>query len=141
MMPLLVIHFAVTWALVGLIWTIQAVHYPLLKDVGQEGFIVYHQRHMALISRVVGPLMLAEVSSAALLLYLGERSVLFGVSLGALVLIWVSTGLCQVPLHQKLTQGHDAPTIERLVRTNIWRTAAWTLRGICLAALLVSRLN
>ena len=41
MMPLLVIHFAVTWALVGLIWTIQAVHYPLLKDVGHEGFIAY----------------------------------------------------------------------------------------------------
>ena len=141
MMLLLVIHFAVTWALVGLIWTIQAVHYPLLKDVGQERFIAYHDRHMALITWVVGPLMLAEVSSAALLLYLGERSVLFGISLGALVLIWVSTGLCQMPLHQRLTQGYDAPTLQRLVRTNIWRTAGWTVRGLCLAALLLSRLN
>jgi hypothetical protein len=85
--------------------------------------------------------MLAEVSSAALLFYLGERSVLFAISLGALALIWVSTGLCQVPLHRKLTQGYDAPTIERLVRTNMWRTAGWTVRGLCLAALLLSRLN
>ena len=141
MMPLLVIHFAVTWALVGLIWTIQAVHYPLLKEVGQEGFIAYHERHMARITWVVGPLMLAEVSSAALLLYLGERAVLFGISLGALALIWGSTWFYQVPLHQKLSQGYDAPTIERLVRTNIWRTVGWTIRGLCLAALLVSRLN
>ena len=141
MMPLLVIHFAVTWALVGLIWTIQAVHYPLLKDVGHEGFIAYHDRHMARITWVVGPLMLAEVSSAALLLYLGERAVLFGISLGALALIWGSTWFCQVPLHHKLTRGYDAPTIRRLVLSNIWRSVGWTIRGLCLAALLVSRLN
>ena len=141
MMPLLVIHFAVTWALVGLIWTIQAVHYPLLKDVGQEGFIAYHERHMALITWVVGPLMLAEVSSAALLLYLGQRSVLFGISLGVLALIWGSTWLCLIPLHRKLTHGYDAPTVQRLVRANIWRTVGWTVRGLCLAAILLSRLN
>lgn len=140
-MPLLVIHCAVTWALVGLIWTIQAVHYPLLKDVGQQGFIAYHARHMALITWVVGPLMLAEVSSAAWLLYLGERSVLFAGSLGALALIWGSTWLHQVPLHKKLTYGYDAPTILRLVLSNIWRTVAWTIRGVCLAALLLSRMN
>ena len=66
---------------------------------------------------------------------------LFGISLGALVLIWVSTGLCEMPLHQRLTHGYDAPTIQRLVRTNIWRTAGWTVRGLCLAARLLSRLN
>lgn len=141
MLPLLVIHFAITWALVGLIWTIQVVHYPLLKDVGRESFIAYHQRHMALITWVVGPLMIAEVSSAAWLLYLGERSLLFGISLGALALIWGSTWFCQVPLHHKLTQRYDASAIQRLVRTNIWRTVGWTIRGLCLAALLLSRLN
>lgn len=141
MMPLLVIHFAATWALVGLIWTIQVVHYPLLKDVGREGFVAYHERHLVLITWVVGPLMLAEVSSAAFLFYLGERSVLFGISLGALALIWGSTWFCQVPLYHKLTQGYDAPTIEHLVRANMWRMAGWTLRGFCLAALLVSRLD
>jgi hypothetical protein len=141
MMPLLVLHCAVTWALVGLIWTIQAVHYPLLKDVGQAGFIAYHQRHMTRITWVVGPLMLAELSSAAVLLYLGEGSVLFGISLGAMVWIWGSTWLHLVPLHQKLATGYDAATLQRLVRSNLWRTAAWTIRGVCLAALLVSRLN
>jgi exosortase/archaeosortase len=141
MMPLLVIHFAVTWALVGLIWTIQVVHYPLLREVGREGFIAYHERHRARITWVVGPLMLAEISSAALLLYLGERGVLFGISLVGLALIWGCTGFCQVPLHRKLARGYDAPTIRRLVLSNIWRSVGWTIRGLCLAALLVSRLK
>jgi hypothetical protein len=141
MMLLLVIHLAVTWALVGLIWTIQVVHYPLLKDVGQEGFIAYHHRHMALITFVVGPLIVAEVGSAALLLYFGERAVLFEISLGAMALIWCSTWFWQVPLHHKLARGYDAPTIRRLVLSNIWRSVGWTIRGLCLAALLLSRLN
>ncbi len=50
MIPVLVIHAAITWALVGLIWTIQVVHYPLLKNVGQAEFVAYHDRHMSLIT-------------------------------------------------------------------------------------------
>lgn len=141
MMSLLVLHFAVTWALVGLIWTIQVVSYPLFKDVGPDGFVAYHERHMALITWVVGPLMLVEAGSAVGLLLLGERSLLFALSLVALVLIWGSTALLQVPLHQKLTGGHDARAIQQLVRSNGWRTAGWTVRGLCLAALILPRLN
>ena len=136
---LLVIHFAVTWALVGLIWTIQAVHYPLFRDVGHDGFSAYHERHVALITLVVGPLMLGEAGSAAWLFLLGERSVLFGISLGALVVIWGSTWFFQMPLHEKLMLGWDAPCIRRLVRTNYWRTLGWTIRGLCVGALVVSR--
>jgi hypothetical protein len=137
MMPLLVVHFAVTWALVGLIWTIQAVHYPLLKDVGHAGFLSYHERHMVRITWVVGPLMLAEISSAVLLFYLGERAVVFQISLGVLALIWGSTWLWFIPLHRKLSQGYDATTVQRLVRANVWRTVGWTVRGLCLAALIL----
>lgn len=136
----LVIHAAVTWCLVGLIWTIQVVHYPLLKNVGRENFVTYHDRHMALIAWVVGPLMLVEVSSAGLLLLLGERSWVFGISLGALAAVWASTALIQIPLHQRLTRGYDVGAIDRLVSSNWWRTLAWTLRGLCLALLLIHRL-
>lgn len=141
MMPLLIIHFAVTWSLVGLIWTIQVLHYPLFKEVGPDRFVIYHQRHMSLVTWVVGPLMLVELGTAAGLFYLGERSLLFSISLGALVLNWASTALVQVPLHQKLTGGHDARMIQQLVRSNGWRTAGWTVRGLCLAALLLTRIE
>lgn len=141
MNTLLVVHLAITWALVGLIWTIQVVHYPLLKNVGHQGFVAYHDRHMTLITWVVGPLMLTEVGSAGLLLFLGERSWLFGISLGALALVWISTVFCQVPLHQKLVHGGDPATLDRLVRTNGWRTLGWTLRGLCLAMILIRQLS
>ncbi len=137
MITLLVIHFAVTWALVGLIWTIQVVHYPLLKNVGQEEFLNYHDRHMSRITWVVGPLMLAEVGSAGWLLFLGERSLLFGISLAALALVWASTVFCQVPLHHQLMHGYDATTVDRLVLTNGWRTLCWTIRGLCLLWLII----
>jgi hypothetical protein len=136
-----VIHAAATWGLVGLIWVIQIVHYPLLKDVGRSEFISYHERHMALITWVVGPLMLVEIGSAGLLLLLGERSLGFVVSLIPLAVVWASTGLLQIPLHQKLTQGYDIATLDRLVSTNIWRTFAWTLRGLCLAMQLILMLH
>jgi hypothetical protein len=135
----LVIHAAVTWCLVGLIWTVQVVHYPLLKNVGPDRFAAYHKRHIELIRWVVGPLMLAEVGSAGWLLLLGGLSWLFGISLVALALIWISTACVQIPLHQKLTQGHDPVIIDRLVSTNGWRTLAWTVRGLCLAMLLIQK--
>jgi hypothetical protein len=139
MMAALVIHAAITWALLGLIWTIQVVHYPLLENVGRREFVAYHGRHMSLITRVVGPLMLAELGSAGLLLYLGERSTIFAVSLGALGLAWASTAFGQIPLHQKLTHGYHPATIERLVRSNWWRTLAWTVRSLCLVILLIQK--
>jgi hypothetical protein len=137
---ILIIHTAISWALLGLIWTIQVVHYPLFEDVGSENFVAYHVRHMWLVSWVVGPLMLAEVGSAGLLLYLGERSLFFWVSLAALMMIWISTLVLQIPLHGKLVFGYDADTIRKLVQGNWWRTLGWTIRGVCLVALLFIRI-
>lgn len=141
MTTLLIVHVAITWALLGLIWTIQLVHYPLLMNVGLREFVSYHDRHMFLISWLVGPLMLAEVGSAGLLLYLGERSLLFLISLGALGLVWASTAFSQIPLHQKLTRGYHADVIHQLVRTNWWRTLAWSVRGLCLVTLLIRKFH
>lgn len=137
----LVIHAAATWCLVGLIWLIQIVHYPLFKAVGYENFINYHQRHVALITGVVGPLMLVEAGSAGLLILLGERSLLFGISLASLALVWASTVFLQIPLHQKLMRGYDAAAVDRLIATNIWRTLGWTVRGLCLALLVILKLG
>ncbi|MFM9953783.1 MAG: hypothetical protein ACKVVO_06980 [Opitutaceae bacterium] len=141
MITLFVIHLACSCALVGLIWTIQVVHYPLLKQVGPEEFVAYHARHMALITWLVGPLMLAELGTAGWLLFLGERSWFFVVSLAALALAWICTAIFQIPLHQKLASGYDVETIDRLVRTNSWRTLCWTIRGLCLCWLLIQKFH
>ncbi|MEM1060732.1 MAG: hypothetical protein AAGJ97_00240, partial [Planctomycetota bacterium] len=44
--------------------------------------------------------------------------------------IWLSTFLVQVPLHARLERGFDETAHRRLVGSNVWRTAAWTFRGL-----------
>ena len=46
-----------------------------------------------------------------------------------LAVIWLSTGLVQVPLHRLLGKGRDGAAIRRLVTSNWLRTIAWTSRG------------
>ncbi|MFT6364052.1 MAG: hypothetical protein ACJAZ8_002475, partial [Planctomycetota bacterium] len=40
---LLFLHLALTWALVGLIWTVQLVQYPSFALVGEAEFAAYHK--------------------------------------------------------------------------------------------------
>jgi hypothetical protein len=127
------IHNDVTWALIGLIWTIQLAHYPLFAQVGQDAFQDYHTRYTNRITWVVGPLMLTEISTAAGLLLVADcRDSWFLASLAPLAFIWLSTWRVQIPLHEKLAKGYDARAHHRLVVTNWWRTTAWSLRGFCL---------
>jgi hypothetical protein len=133
---ILLLHLAITSALAGLIWTIQIVHYPLFQQVGEESFVTYHARHMSRITWVAGPLLLAEVSSAALLLFIGESSPLFCLSLVPIPVIWASTIIYQMRLHNRLTNGFHLETICRLTLTNWIRTLGWTFRAGCLLAVL-----
>jgi hypothetical protein len=132
---MMTVHCAVTWMLVGLIWTIQAVHYPLFENVGEPDFRAYHRRHTGRITWIVGPLMLAELGTAVALLLRGERQNGWQASLLLLGFNWISTWRVQVPLHEALSAGFDAGLHRRLVATNWWRTAAWTIRGILLLLL------
>ncbi|WP_424949404.1 hypothetical protein [Deinococcus sp.] len=130
-MPL-ILHAAVTWALLGLILTIQLVHYPLFSRVGEVGWPAYEREHQARITFLVGPLMLAELLSAVWLAFwpppnLPEWSLWLGLAL--VVVIWVSTALVQSPLHGQLSASFDARLHTRLVSSNWLRSVAWVLRG------------
>ena len=57
-------HFAATWTLVGLIWTMQLVHYPLFAHVGRHTFTACHHLHTTQITWVVAPLMFTELVTA-----------------------------------------------------------------------------
>ncbi|MCX6932392.1 MAG: hypothetical protein NTZ29_06820 [Verrucomicrobia bacterium] len=128
------IHLAVTWALIGLIWLVQVVIYPQFGAVGRLEFGAYHADYTRRISWIVGPLMSAELGSAAWLLWAGERSGWFLISLGLIGVNWLSTAIVQVPLHRRLEQGFEAGVHGRLVSTNWVRTGAWTARGVMVAA-------
>jgi len=119
----------------GLIWVIQVVHYPLFARVGASGYREYQAAHQSLITLVVGPAMLVEAAAATLLLI--ERRNAWTLSGAALLfVVWASTALLQVPLHNELSGGFDAAAHARLVQTNWIRTIAWTLRGLIALSLL-----
>ncbi len=126
-------HLAATLFLVGLIWVVQVVHYPLFAHVGADQFHGYWRGHTRLITCLVAPSMLAEVGTGVLLFAVrppGLSLPVLVVAFGLLVLNWLSTWLVQIPCHEQLGRQFDPATLRRLVRTNWARTAAWTLRGV-----------
>lgn len=134
------VHFSATLFLVGLIWTIQWVHYPLFDHVGPDGFAAYEAEHSRRITPLVGPLMLLELATAVMLTF-GYAPPWFSreiavAGLLALVAIWLSTALLQVPCHNRLLQAFDRDVIRLLVLTNWIRTLLWTARGVLLAGTL-----
>lgn len=126
-------HLLTTFAMVGLIWFVQIVHYPMMASFDRENFASHEKEHCDRTGWVVVPLMLVEIFTFALLLIEGIRSNAFLISGLLLGVIWASTFLIQVPLHRKLLEGWDARLHKRLVTTNWIRTAAWTGRGFLLS--------
>lgn len=130
---LLLAHVGATFFMVGLIWFVQIVHYPLFDQVGREIFSAYETAHTRLTTYVVGPPMLIEAITAGLLLWLRPSGVMpWQVWLGAglLAIVWLSTAFLQVPQHNILSVGFDPAAYRTLVATNWLRTVAWSLRGL-----------
>ena len=139
-MTVLLAHVGATWFMVGLIWTIQLVHYPLFARVGGDDFPAYeaeHTRRMGWLLALPAPI---EVLTGGLLVWMRPDSVPLWLVLasGSLLFgIWVMTVAVQVPLHGHLIQRFDATRVASLVRSNRWRASAWTLRGLAVLAMLV----
>ncbi|CAN5729079.1 hypothetical protein BH23PLA1_BH23PLA1_29110 [soil metagenome] len=134
----LLICLASTLSLVGLIWFVQRVHYPLLSRVGPGSFGPYHAEHVRRIGPVVAPLMVAELLSSLALVPLRPPGVPVELALTGLTLAgatWLSTALVQVPLHRRLSARFDSAVHAALIRTNWFRTAAWTGHGLVVLAM------
>jgi len=123
--------------MVGVIWTIQVVHYPGFSYVGDEIFKKFSEFHQRKITYVVMPPMLAEISTAVALFAFEDFAsrTLLGINLLLVILIWVSTFLLSMPGHKVLTEGKDIAAIDKLVVTNWPRTILWSLRVLVLIAL------
>lgn len=129
----LLLHIAATFSMVGLIWFVQVVHYPLMSRVPSEKFPVYELDHQRLTTLVVAPLMSLELLSAIGLLWcrpapIGDWLVWIGLLL--LLSIWLATYAVQVPQHASLGVAFDSRLHRRLVQGNWYRTIAWSIRGL-----------
>lgn len=136
MSALLLANLLATWAMVGVIWTVQVVHYPLMAFTGPRHSADYQQRHVKQISLLVVPLMTAEAVAAGALFF-AQPDVLSLTALVLLAVIWAITAMMSVPAHDQLQCGYRPEPFELLMRSNGARTALWTARGCLVAALMV----
>jgi hypothetical protein len=135
--PVLLVQLASTLFMVGLIWFVQIVHYPLFAAVPESASVAYERAHTERTTWVVIVPMLIELGSAVWLAALpGEDRALRYVGVALVGLVWASTFFLQVPMHERLSSGFDASAHARLVLTNWIRTVAWTARGALVLYLL-----
>ncbi len=143
-LTILLFNVVSTLFMVGLIWMVQVVHYPLFNDIGEGSFVLYQRRHQRNISYIVGPVMLIELATAIILVWCPvggiDQSFVY-IGIGLVVLIWLSTAFIQVPCHEKLVKGFDQAAYTWLVNSNWIRTFAWTARGALVTWMLMRILS
>ena len=140
-MTVLVVHAAATWVMVGLIWTVQVVHYPLFALVGRPQFPAYEAEHTRRMGYLVaGPWALEAVTGLLLLLAPPRDASRWWVvaDLSALAVTIAVTLVASVPAHRRLGAAFDPRAHRALVLTNWIRTAAWTGCGAVVLVLVAT---
>ena len=129
------VHLATSWALFGLIWTIQLSHYPAFRFINEKDFSTFHQYHTSSIVMIVMPLMLLELGMVGWQAYQTSWNWIWVIPLLLVVAIWASTFFVQIPLHHQLESGKEIKIIDQLVKTNWLRTILWSLKAIWISFL------
>ena len=104
------LNISSTWFMVGLIWLIQIVHYPLFNLVGKNEFQVYHNGHSVLITPLVGTVMIIELISSILLVVFPPKNISITIPIIGVILvfiIWASTAFLQIPQHNLLSKAYE----------------------------------
>ena len=138
------LNLVLSFIAVGLIWTIQLVHYPSMKYIPKDRFPEYHNFHSIRISILAIPLMFAELVTSIILLYQNLNNAIqtiFLVNLILVLLIWLSTFLIQVPLHNALSKEKNTEKLSKLIFSNWIRTILWTARSILMILFLAFAMN
>ena len=130
------VHLIATWFMVGMIWTIHTVHYPLFASVGPDSYVTFQADHVDRIGPLLVVPWLVEGVTLLGLLWLafvaGRTELRLPVAIGAVAMavVLVISGFWSAPAHGELADGFDAAVHDRLMAANLVRTLAWTVRGV-----------
>ena len=123
--------------MVGLIWTIHYVHYPLFAYVGESTYVSFQAEHVARIGRLLFVPWLTEgvtLLGILALAFLGGRTdwrVPAVINGAAMAVVLVISGFWSAPAHAKLADGFDKSVHDQLMTVNLIRTMAWSVCGVC----------
>ena len=130
MKEVFLINFVVSTYMLGVIWFVQIVHYPLFNFVSKDLFSEFENNHSFRTFKVVAIPMIIELLSSFILIFSKNNQDLFILNFLIVIVIWISTFLLQVPNHKVLQKGFSYTFHTKLVRTNWIRTFCWTLRAV-----------
>ncbi|MBL0765651.1 hypothetical protein [Marivirga atlantica] len=124
---LLLTKLLIDCCLFMLAWLVQVIIYPSFQYTDVQKLSFWHNRYQRLISYFVLPLMLSElIISFYYTLY--DFSIVHLTHSGLVIIIWLSTFLHAVPVHQNIeNQSNTEENIRKLVKVNTLRTLLWTV--------------
>lgn len=126
------IHLAATWFLVGVIWFVQLIHYPLFSRVGVDGFRLFNRREMFRAILIYGFPMTIEITTGILLVWYrlpGIMMLQVWINLILLMGIWGISLVLHLPKQLLLFKSVNLMVVKKIVLFNWFRTVGWTLRG------------
>ena len=144
---IVIAHLSATLFMVGLIWTIHYVHYPLFANVGEQTYVNFQAAHVERIGKLLllpwlteGVTLIAILASA----FLGTHKALrfpAVINGAAMAVVLVISGFWSAPAHGKLADGFDKAVHDQLMTANLIRTIAWSVCGICAIWIALSTWN
>ena len=115
-------------AMAAVSWLILLCTYPDFARWQAADFARHHENYTQKVGRVVGPLLLLQLSGHAWLVFSAGEGWL---SLALVLACWGLTGFWSVPCHRRLQlEGPGSPALASLVRSHVWRTALWSILAI-----------
>ncbi|MCH9611657.1 MAG: hypothetical protein S4CHLAM102_01270 [Chlamydiia bacterium] len=128
---ILLVHAFATWMMIGIVWFVQVVYYPLYKRLSVT-FSDMEKRDLKNMGYLVAPIFFFEAISAVILVWIVQNDVyhiLAGINLLLLVFVWIISWIIQFKHHktQDLLFIHRMHHI--LLSSNWLRTLVWSIRG------------
>lgn len=131
-MSLDTIALVIASGLLVLIWMIQLVVYPSFSYYNSESLVIWHKKYTNRFGPIVMPLMIGQLG-------IGLYQVITAISTYTIVnfiiitLLWSSTFLQFVPIHDNIAKGKASETmLVSLVKKNWIRTVLWTILFLCI---------
>ena len=126
---ILLFQIVINVYLLGVIIMTQFITYPTFLIIDKNSFNKYHRKYVNIISIIVAPAMVLEITSLIVLVYLSKEFILVK-SLILLLCIWLTTFIIMVPSHNILSRKNDSKEIKKLININWVRTFLWSVKLI-----------
>ncbi len=126
---LIFIHLLSNSFLLAIIYQTQLITYPTFLEISPKKFNKYHKNYVNVITYLVAPFMVLELSTLVVIIY-NNKGFLLIKSLLTLIVIWLVTFIVMVPIHNNISKKYKSSQIRRLINYNWIRTILWTLKFI-----------